>query len=105
MVENCLMGAGMMELFVKTYERDHETHQKDLSNVQAVKDRHLCFYRFIGGNEHDTVELVSELDDLKRKHQLLIGVFRFPFRFEGKKRSQTAAEQYFKMKELCDAVI
>src|SRR5699024_7541446 len=50
-------------------------------------------------------DLMNQLDTLKAKKALLIGIFRFPFRFEGKKRFQTAAAQYFKMKALCDAVI
>lgn len=33
----------------------------------------------------------------------MIGIFRFPFRFEGKKRLQTAIAQYHLMKEICDA--
>lgn len=65
----------------------------------------IYFYRFVGGNPSETEKLVRELDQQKGKHELLIGMFRFPFRFEGKKRTEIASIQYFRMKELCDAVI
>ncbi|WP_175614946.1 cell division protein FtsZ [Piscibacillus halophilus] len=65
----------------------------------------LYFYRFIGGNSSETNSLIEQLRDLKEQENILIGLFRFPFRFEGKKRWQTAVQQYFNMKDLCDAVI
>ncbi|WP_188207889.1 FtsZ/tubulin family protein [Alkalibacillus aidingensis] len=66
---------------------------------------YLYFFRFIGGNPSETEGLIENLRALKDKKPLVIGIFRFPFRFEGKKRLQTAAIQYLRVKELCDAVI
>lgn len=75
------------------------------STIVECEHDNLCFYRFIGGNPSETEELSTKLQALKESKPLLIGVFRFPFRFEGKRRQMTAREQYFMMKDICDAVI
>ena len=82
----------------------------DLTNrkqsiIAELEQDDLCFYRFIGGNPSEVQELQRELQSLRERKALLIGVFRFPFRFEGKRRQLTAKEQYYIMKEYCDAVI
>jgi cell division protein FtsZ len=64
----------------------------------------ICFFRFTGGNPSETDGLVKQLYRLKESNCLLFGIFRFPFRFEGKNRMQTAIEQYHRMKEACDAI-
>lgn len=64
----------------------------------------ICFFRFVGGNTSETDKLSGQLYRLKASGVLLIGIFRFPFRFEGKRRLQTAIEQYYRMREICDAV-
>ncbi|MGP4071217.1 cell division protein FtsZ [Piscibacillus sp. B03] len=76
-----------------------------VSNLDKRDHERLYFYHFIGGNSSETDSLVEQLRDLREQNNLLIGVFRFPFRFEGKKRWQTATKQYFLMKEWCNAVI
>ncbi|SHF98637.1 FtsZ/tubulin family protein [Ornithinibacillus halophilus] len=85
-------------IYQNTYDTDKPLEEK-------LNSDNLHFYRFIGGNASETEELVTNLSNLKEKKTLLIGLFRFPFRFEGKKRYQIATTQYFRMKEICDAVI
>ncbi|MFD1038783.1 cell division protein FtsZ [Virgibacillus byunsanensis] len=94
-----------METLARIYQINSKTSETDHTVVSKLKPDDLCFYRFLGGNSSETEELINQLYALKEKNILLIGVFRFPFRFEGKKRFQTATNQYFRMKELCDAVI
>ncbi|WP_164667275.1 cell division protein FtsZ [Virgibacillus doumboii] len=94
-----------MDTLVKIYQTDYEAFATDQSITENLEPDNLCFYQFSGGNANETDDLINQLDALKEKKALLIGIFRFPFRFEGKKRFQTASSQYFRMKELCDAVI
>ncbi|WP_164214942.1 cell division protein FtsZ [Virgibacillus sp. YIM 98842] len=94
-----------METAVKIYQTDYETFEVDKLVAEKLTENNLCFYRFIGGNANDTDNLINQLDALNRKKAVLIGIFRFPFGFEGKKRYQIAAAQYFSMREICDAVI
>lgn len=75
------------------------------STIVESEHEDICFYHFIGGNPSETEELKGKLQSLRENKPLLIGVFRFPFRFEGKRRQLIAIEQYFMMKEICDAVI
>jgi cell division protein FtsZ len=94
-----------METAVKIYQTNYETFEMDKFVTEKLAQDNLCFYRFVGGNANETDDLIHQLDALKEKKAMLIGIFRFPFRFEGKKRFQIAAVQYFRMKEICDAVI
>ncbi|SET22836.1 cell division protein FtsZ [Oceanobacillus limi] len=94
-----------MEAPVKIYQINNGAIKTDKAVAAKLGPDDLCFYRFIGGNASETDNLTSELTMLREKKALLIGVFRFPFRFEGKKRYETASNQYYRMKELCDAVI
>lgn len=91
---------------METTERIYQLTQGalEMDKSDSISDE-VCFFRFIGGNSSETHELINELRTLKEKSHLLIGIFRFPFRFEGKKRFHTATTQYFRMKEFCDAVI
>lgn len=73
--------------------------------ISQLQRDDICFFRFLGGNPGDSEKLVQQLSCLKAKKVLLIGIFRFPFRFEGKKRLNVAIAQYHKMRELCDAVV
>jgi cell division protein FtsZ len=65
----------------------------------------ICFYRFTGGDMNESDILLKNLAEIRDKKALLIGVFRFPYRFEGKKRMQTAIQQYYWMKDACDSII
>ncbi|MET3699406.1 cell division protein FtsZ [Bacillus oleivorans] len=94
-----------MERTESIYQINSGVHELDKTSTDQVRLDDLCFFRFIGGNSSETDELINELRALKEKHDVLIGIFRFPFRFEGKRRFQTATTQYFRMKEICDAVI
>jgi cell division protein FtsZ len=94
-----------METPVRIYQMNSGLSEEENAVAENLRAHDLCFYRFTGGNSSETDELTDQLCALREKKVLLIGVFRFPFRFEGKKRFQTATMQYFRMKELCDAVI
>ncbi|TFB14641.1 cell division protein FtsZ [Filobacillus milosensis] len=94
-----------METPVKIYHVDQGEWQKNKLVMENPEQENLYFFRFIGGNPSETDELIQQLRVLKGQKTLLIGIFRFPFRFEGKRRAQTATEQYLRMKEFCDAVI
>ncbi|WP_196493756.1 cell division protein FtsZ [Ornithinibacillus caprae] len=87
------------------FKIDSDFSDKKQSIIAELEREDLCFYRFIGGNTSETEELTRKLKALREKKSLLIGIFRFPFRFEGKKRFQTATKQYFIMKDICDAII
>jgi cell division protein FtsZ len=86
----------MLEKSGKIYRIKHQ-----LSDESSVS---ISFYRFIGGNASETDEMVEQLHALKREKGLLFGIFRFPFRFEGKKRLQIAIMQYYRMKAICDGI-
>ena len=94
-----------MERTESIYLLNNGAGESDKTGAEQVRKDDLYFLRFIGGNSSETDALINELRGLKEKHDVLIGIFRFPFRFEGKKRFHTATIQYFKMKEICDAVI
>lgn len=95
-----------MEKSAKIFQINHRfsagTGLAQSDSVQAIPQIHVC--RFIGGNASETEALVEQLQALKRKKGMLLGMFRFPFRYEGKKRLQIAIMQYNMMKQLCDAV-
>jgi len=97
-----LLGEWIMETMGKVYPINSRAIDLDKS---VQKDENLCFFRFIGGNDSETEQLINHLRQLRKNHELVIGIFRFPFRFEGKKRFITASTQYYLIKELCDAVI
>ena len=70
--------------------------------ISNIHRNDFCFFRFSGGNTGETARLIEDLCNLKTTGVFLIGIFRFPFRFEGKRRLQTAMLQYQQMRELCD---
>jgi cell division protein FtsZ len=82
-----------------------ELTEGDLSVLSTIQSGDICFFRFVGGNSSETEHITEYLSRLKAKGVLLIGIFRFPFRYEGKKRLQTAIRQYFSMKQACDAIM
>ncbi|GAA0464046.1 cell division protein FtsZ [Alkalibacillus silvisoli] len=94
-----------METPVKIHRLEQDDLELDKPSSQGSLQDDLYFYKLIGGNASETDELVENLRALKEEKNLLIGIFRFPFRFEGKKRFQIATTQYLRMKEFCDAVI
>jgi cell division protein FtsZ len=94
-----------MERLFGPFKLDTDFSDKEHSIRAELERDDLCFYRFIGGNASETQELSQHLQSLRERKPLLIGIFRFPFRFEGKKRQMTAKEQYFIMRDYCDAVI
>jgi cell division protein FtsZ len=94
-----------MERIFGPFRMDTDFSDRQQSIIAEQQKDDICFYRFIGGNPSETQELPKQLQSLRERKPLLIGVFRFPFRFEGKRRQMTAREQYFIMKEFCDAVI
>ncbi|WP_042148697.1 cell division protein FtsZ [Paucisalibacillus sp. EB02] len=94
-----------MERIFGPFRMDIDFSDRQQSIIAEQKQDDLCFYRFIGGNPSEIQELPKKLQSLRERKPLLIGVFRFPFRFEGKRRQMTAREQYYIMKEFCDAVI
>ncbi|MEN2767482.1 cell division protein FtsZ [Ornithinibacillus xuwenensis] len=94
-----------MERFFGLFKMDTDFSDTKQSIRAELERDDLCFYHFIGGNPSETQALSQKLQTLRESKALLIGIFRFPFRFEGKRRQFTAREQYFMMKEFCDAVI
>ncbi|WP_407272950.1 cell division protein FtsZ [Radiobacillus sp. PE A8.2] len=94
-----------MENTVTIHKFRHSQFRHDLEQNKPIHRDDFCFYRFIGGNSSETNELIDQLNVLKDKKALMLGIFRFPFRFEGKRRMQTAIHQYHRMRELCDSVI
>jgi cell division protein FtsZ len=99
------VGRGDMERIFEPFKMKTDLTDRKQSIIAELEQDDLCFYRFIGGNPSEIQELQRELQSLRERKALLIGVFRFPFRFEGKRRQLTAKEQYYIMKEYCDAVI
>jgi cell division protein FtsZ len=99
------VGRGDMERIFGPFKMNTDFSDRQQSIIAEQQQDDLCFYRFIGGNPSETQELSKKLASLRERKSLLIGVFRFPFRFEGKRRQLTAREQYFIMKEFCDAII
>ncbi|MRG86314.1 FtsZ/tubulin family protein [Salinibacillus xinjiangensis] len=96
----------MMEKPVTVYKIKHSQFHMDFHRLEDRMERDdFCFYLFVGGDSNETKQLFEHLRQLKSKKLLVIGIFRFPFRFEGKKRMQTAITQYFHMKNLCDSII
>ncbi|WP_047986001.1 FtsZ/tubulin family protein [Ornithinibacillus californiensis] len=94
-----------MERIFGPFRLNTDFSDKRQSIIAELQQDDLCFYRFIGGNPSETQELGVKLKNLRERKPLLIGVFRFPFRFEGKRRQMTAKEQYYVMRDYCDAVI
>lgn len=70
--------------------------------ISNIHRNDLCFFRFSGGNTGETARLIGDLCNLKTTGVFLIGIFRFPFRFEGKRKLQIAMFQYQQMRALCD---
>lgn len=90
---------------VRVFEVKQELTDDDLDLFLKLSQDNICFYRFIGGNPSETDALMKQLYRIKERQIVLFGIFRFPFRFEGKKRIQTAIEQYYTMKDICDCMI
>jgi cell division protein FtsZ len=95
----------MLENIVTIFKMKHSRFQQEIQHLNNMTRDDICFYRFIGGNASETEDLLQQLHIVREKKGLVLGIFRFPYRFEGKKRMQTAITQYFQMKELCDSVI
>ncbi|HZG17585.1 MAG TPA: cell division protein FtsZ [Candidatus Bathyarchaeia archaeon] len=96
-----------MEKSAKVFQINHRLSEATSSAQSDQSDQAVTlihFFRFIGGNASETEEMVKQLQALKRKKGLLLGMFRFPFRYEGKKRLQIAIHQYTLMKQICDSV-
>lgn len=93
----------MLQKSVKLLQFKHGVSNNDRLLNDFNQDD-ICFYHFMGGNTSETKELVENLYILKEKKVLVFGIFRFPFKFEGKKRLQTSISQYFLMKDICDTV-
>jgi cell division protein FtsZ len=93
-----------MEKAVRIFQIKQELSEKDLSMLPTMERDDICFYHFVGGNVGETERLIEQLSCLKERRVLLFGIFRFPFRFEGKKRLHTAIVQYHRMKEICDGI-
>lgn len=93
-----------MEDLVRIFKVNQGLGEDSSALTSNIHRNDLCFFRFSGGNVSETDALVRELYELKETGVFLIGIFRFPFRFEGKRRLQTAIMQYHQMKELCDAM-
>lgn len=94
-----------MERIFGPFKIDTDFSDRKQSIRAELERDDLCFYRFIGGNPSETLELRNKLQSLRDRKSLIVGIFRFPFRFEGKRRQQAAKEQYFIMREICDGVI
>lgn len=95
----------MLENGVKIFQMRAGFRNSGQASLSEIAAGDICFYRFIGGNPSETTEMVNDLLALKRTKTLLIGLFRFPFRFEGKRRLQTAIEQYYQMRDLSSAIV
>lgn len=93
-----------MENSAKIFQINHRLSEGTRSAESGRSTAHIHLFRFIGGNASETEEMAEQLKALKRKKGLLLGMFRFPFRYEGKKRLQIAIMQYTLMKQLCDSV-
>ncbi|GAX91192.1 cell division protein FtsZ [Effusibacillus lacus] len=89
---------------VRIFKIKQELSERDRILMPMMGRDDICFFRFVGGNSGETERLMEQLYRLKSRDVLLVGIFRFPFRFEGKKRLQKAISQYYQMKELCDAI-
>lgn len=94
-----------MQSSVQIHTVKQELSAREWAGLSIAGKDDICFFRFNGGNSSETDKLSEQLNRVKGTGILLIGIFRFPFRFEGKKRLQTAIKQYHLMKQLCDAVI
>lgn len=75
-----------------------------LAGLKEAQPGDFCFYQFSGGNQSETDTLENVLSTVKEYPVCLVGVFRFPFRFEGKRRLATAIGQYYRMRDICDGM-
>ncbi|SET20729.1 cell division protein FtsZ [Salinibacillus kushneri] len=90
---------------VAIYKLKHSQFEKDYYQYAPhMNQDDFCFYHFVGGDPNETDKLIEQLHTIKNERVLLLGIFRFPFQFEGKKRLETAIHQYYHMKEICDTV-
>ncbi|GAA0488115.1 hypothetical protein GCM10008986_12120 [Salinibacillus aidingensis] len=90
---------------VKIYKLKHNEFETDYYQYAPhMNQDDFCFYQFVGGNPNQTEQLIDQLHTIKNEKAMLVGIFRFPFQFEGKKRFETAIDQYYHMKEICDSV-
>lgn len=87
-------------IFTVRQSLDDET----LQLLAQAKAGDFCFYQFSGGNQTETEMLEDTLSTLKDFPLCLIGVFRFPFRFEGRRRMAVAEGQYYRMRDVCDGM-
>ncbi|MDQ0255140.1 cell division protein FtsZ [Evansella vedderi] len=94
-----------MDNSITIYEIKQELNEEDLEYLLKMERENICFFRFVGGNPSETEELLKNLYRLKESDILLFIIFRFPFRFEGKSRMETAIKQYFQLKDICDGMI
>ncbi|MBU9722037.1 MULTISPECIES: cell division protein FtsZ [Bacillaceae] len=87
------------------YDLKQELHNQDIHYLLKRENVNICFFRFVGGNPSETDEVFKQLYRLKDSRTIVFGIFRFPFRFEGKQRMEIAIDQYFKLKKVCDSII
>jgi cell division protein FtsZ len=93
-----------MEKSGRIFQINHHLSEEKRAAESESSPIKITFYRFIGGNASETDEMVKQLFALKREKGMVFGIFRFPFRFEGKKRHQTAVMQYYMMSAVCDGI-
>lgn len=94
-----------MERIFGPFKMDTDFSDKEQSIRAELERDDISFYRFVGGNPSKTEELRNTLESLRERKPLIVGIYRFPFQFEGKRKRMAAREQYFIMKDYCDAVI
>ncbi|MBU9713418.1 cell division protein FtsZ [Evansella tamaricis] len=94
-----------MEESVTVYQLKQEIHKQDIDYLLTHNRENICFFRFVGGNTSQNDEIFKQLYRLRDSKTIVFGIFRFPFRFEGKQRMDIAIQQYYKLKKVCDSVI
>lgn len=95
----------MMDRHYRIIQIKHFHFDKQKTEIENLTENDICFYHFIGGNSDDTDVLLERIGNIKEKRSLIIGIFRFPHRFEGKRRLRIAINQYYMFKKLCDGLI
>lgn len=95
----------MKDRHANVYKIKHSQLGQKPSLAENLSVNDICFYQFVGGNAEDNERLLERIHTIRERCGLLIAVFRFPYRFEGKQRARTAIRQYYLMKKWCDGMI